>query len=223
MPARTRTRDFRLTPEQADALRPAGWRRLLAPLAGPRFAFAAPLGGSLAALGIAGILVAGAALHPDRERDRGAPARVVARGGVSTRRREPRGPGAIRPDRPARPAGRGLRGSRRAQPGIVDTGPAARVAPGGGDTTVSSKEVSEPSDAPGTDGSAPIAITPSGGQPPAPAILDLLLLQPASCSSGCASAAAGLGRAPEGTGTPVRSSGALTCRTCPTTATTTRS
>jgi len=64
MPAPTRPRDFRLTPEQADSLRPAGWRRLLAPLAGPRFAFAAPLGGSLAALGIAGILVAGAASTP---------------------------------------------------------------------------------------------------------------------------------------------------------------
>ena len=80
-PVPTRSRDFRLTPEQADALRPAGWRRLLAPLAGPRFAFAAPLGGSLAALGIAGILVAGAASTPianvpsvDRQRYAAAPA-----------------------------------------------------------------------------------------------------------------------------------------------------
>jgi hypothetical protein len=63
-PAPARTRDFRLSPEQAAQLRPAGWRRLLAPLAGPRFAFAAPLGGSLAALGIAGILVAGLASTP---------------------------------------------------------------------------------------------------------------------------------------------------------------
>ncbi len=80
-PVPTRSRDFRLTPEQADSLRPAGWRRLLAPLAGPRFAFAAPLGGSLAALGIAGILVAGAASTPianvpstDRQRYAAAPA-----------------------------------------------------------------------------------------------------------------------------------------------------
>ena len=63
-PAPVRPRDFRLTPEQAAQLRPAGWRRFLAPLAGPRFAFAAPLGGSLAALGIAGILIAGAASTP---------------------------------------------------------------------------------------------------------------------------------------------------------------
>jgi hypothetical protein len=64
IPAPARTRDFRLTPEQAASLRPAGWRRLLAPLAGPRFAFAAPLGGSLAALGLAGVLLAGAASTP---------------------------------------------------------------------------------------------------------------------------------------------------------------
>jgi hypothetical protein len=63
-PAPARRRDFRLTPEQAAELRPSGWRRLLAPLAGPRFAFAGPLGGSLAALGLAGILVVGAASTP---------------------------------------------------------------------------------------------------------------------------------------------------------------
>ncbi len=57
--APVRTRDFRLTSEQAAALHPAGWRRLLAPFAGPRFAFAGPLGGTLAALGVVGILVAG--------------------------------------------------------------------------------------------------------------------------------------------------------------------
>jgi hypothetical protein len=64
VPAPVRRRDFRLSPEQAQELRPSGWRRLLAPLAGPRFTFAAPLGGSLAALGLAGILVAGAASTP---------------------------------------------------------------------------------------------------------------------------------------------------------------
>jgi len=62
IPAPRRTRDFRLTPQQAASLRPAGWRRLLAPFAGPRFAFAAPLGSGLAALGIAGILLAGTGL-----------------------------------------------------------------------------------------------------------------------------------------------------------------
>jgi hypothetical protein len=59
MPAPVRTRDFRLTPEQAASLRPAGWRRLLAPFAGPKFAFAGPLGAGLATLGLAGFLVAG--------------------------------------------------------------------------------------------------------------------------------------------------------------------
>ena len=59
LPAPVRTRDFRLTAAQADALHPAGWRRLLAPFAGPRFSFAGPLGTGLATLGLAGILVAG--------------------------------------------------------------------------------------------------------------------------------------------------------------------
>jgi hypothetical protein len=62
VPAPARSRDFRLTPGQAASLRPAGWRRVLAPFAGPRFAFAAPLGSALAALGIVGILVAGTGL-----------------------------------------------------------------------------------------------------------------------------------------------------------------
>jgi hypothetical protein len=62
VPAPARTRDFRLTPGQAASLRPAGWRRLLAPFAGPRFAFAAPLGSGLAALGVVGILLAGTGL-----------------------------------------------------------------------------------------------------------------------------------------------------------------
>ncbi len=59
LPAPVRTRDFRLTPEQAASLRPAGWRRLLAPFAGPKFSFAGPLGAGLATLGLAGFLVAG--------------------------------------------------------------------------------------------------------------------------------------------------------------------
>src|SRR5512141_1692571 len=64
LPAPARPRDFRLTADQAAALRPGGWRRLLAPLAGPRFAFAGPLGAGLATLGLAGILVAGGAGLP---------------------------------------------------------------------------------------------------------------------------------------------------------------
>jgi hypothetical protein len=59
-----RPRDFRLSAEQAAALQPTRWRRLLALLAGPRFAFAGPLGAGLATLGLAGILVIGAAGIP---------------------------------------------------------------------------------------------------------------------------------------------------------------
>jgi hypothetical protein len=58
LPAPRRKRDFRLTEADAVRLRPAGWRGLLGALAGPRFAFVQPLGGALAALGLAGLLVA---------------------------------------------------------------------------------------------------------------------------------------------------------------------
>jgi hypothetical protein len=67
LPAPVRPRDFRLTPEQAERLRPRGWARLREALAGPRFAFAQPLGAGLATLGIAGLLlvaISGAPLAP---------------------------------------------------------------------------------------------------------------------------------------------------------------
>ena len=57
LPVRPRTRDYRLSPQQATALRLSGWRRALAALAAPRAAFTAPLGTGLAALGIAGLLI----------------------------------------------------------------------------------------------------------------------------------------------------------------------
>jgi hypothetical protein len=62
LPAPARSRDFRLSPEQAAALRPTGWRRLAGVLAGPRFSFAAPLGAGLAALGLATLLLTGPGL-----------------------------------------------------------------------------------------------------------------------------------------------------------------
>ena len=58
-PAPSRPRDYRLTAEQAASLRrPSGWRRLLAPLSGARSA-AGPVAASLAALGLAGLLLGG--------------------------------------------------------------------------------------------------------------------------------------------------------------------
>ncbi len=63
LPPPARTRDFRISAEQAAGLRPAGARgalaRLLAPLATARFAFAGPAGAGLAAVGIAGMLLSG--------------------------------------------------------------------------------------------------------------------------------------------------------------------
>lgn len=58
-PAPARPRDFRLDERQAASLRrPTVWRRLLAPLAGRR-SVAGPLAASLAALGMAGLLLGG--------------------------------------------------------------------------------------------------------------------------------------------------------------------
>ena len=111
LPVPARPRDFRLSPEQAASIRPAGWRRLLAPLAGPRFAFAAPLGGSLAALGIAGILVAGAA---------GTPLAGVRRSGRSHAPPGARGRGD--PDRGSRRVRERLGWPGRAAPGRPATG-----------------------------------------------------------------------------------------------------
>ena len=57
LPVPARSRDFRLTPEQAASLAPSGWRGLLAAFASPRFRLAAPLGTGLAAIGLAGLLL----------------------------------------------------------------------------------------------------------------------------------------------------------------------
>src|SRR4051795_13155376 len=58
LPAPVRSRDYRLTPEQAAKLRPTGRRRLLDALGSTRFAFAAPPGATLANPGLAGLLLA---------------------------------------------------------------------------------------------------------------------------------------------------------------------
>lgn len=56
LPPAARPRDFRLSPEQAARLRPAGWRRLAAFLASPRLSVARPLGLGLTTIGLAGLL-----------------------------------------------------------------------------------------------------------------------------------------------------------------------
>ena len=59
LPAPVRRRDFRLSEDQAAALRTNRWRRLIGVLAGPRFSFASPLGTGLATLGIAVLVLSG--------------------------------------------------------------------------------------------------------------------------------------------------------------------
>src|SRR5829696_2763921 len=64
VPASARTRDFRITHEQAARLRPTGIRGILAAFGSPRLSFAAPLGTGMAALGIIGVLVASGGVLP---------------------------------------------------------------------------------------------------------------------------------------------------------------
>ena len=57
LPAAVRPRDFRIAPEQAARLRPAGWRRFVAAFASPRLAMTRQLGVGLTTLGLAGLLI----------------------------------------------------------------------------------------------------------------------------------------------------------------------
>lgn len=57
MPGPRRTRDFRLTADDAARLRRRGWRGFLDALATGRLTWAQPLGATLAALGIVGLMV----------------------------------------------------------------------------------------------------------------------------------------------------------------------
>src|SRR4051794_17021181 len=84
LPAPRRTRDFRLTADQAAALRPTGWRRLLGAFGGTGFRFATPVGTAMATLGIAGLLLSAvpsslpAGTTGDGTNDAGAPAAASA-------------------------------------------------------------------------------------------------------------------------------------------------
>ncbi len=74
LPAAVRPRDFQLSLEQANRLRPAGWRGFVAAFASPRLAMTRQLGVGLTTLGIAGLMLsvlgslnfgmAGAAMAP---------------------------------------------------------------------------------------------------------------------------------------------------------------
>jgi len=55
LPAAASPRDFRITPEQAERLRPTGWRRFVAAFGAPRFS--RQLGVGMATLGLAGLLL----------------------------------------------------------------------------------------------------------------------------------------------------------------------
>jgi hypothetical protein len=58
LPAPVRSRDFTITAEQAAALRPTGWRRLVAGFRSPRGAIVRPLAVTFTTLGLVGLLLA---------------------------------------------------------------------------------------------------------------------------------------------------------------------
>ena len=129
LPAPARTRDFRLTPEQAAELRPKGIRGLLATLSGPRFSFATPVGTGLAALGIVGVLVASGGLPVGSggdgrpaARDRRHPERPARpwRGRRGARVRGARPPTRLSPRHPRRPPQPRPRRRRRHRPSTAN-------------------------------------------------------------------------------------------------------
>ena len=171
LPAPVRPRDFRLAPEQAARLRPSAWRRLLQPFAGPRFAFAGPLGTGLATLGIAGLLVAGSLGTPL------AASAPAAGAGTGPEAAEPQlAPAVVEPEaRDASPGALEFKGLEQTSPAL---GPAGAAAAGG-----------EASEAPGLERA-------TVGEEPAGALNDgAVTPRPDDLSAGDDSARAGAGNA----------------------------
>lgn len=176
LPPPRRRRDFRLTDADAARLRPAGWRRFLVPLAGPRFAFTRPLAGALATLGVAGLLVAGVPGLLQSQQASFSAATGVSAPQASAERNS--GPAAAQPAAPASDGG---------QPslGAAGVAPAASTA-GSSDTAVGAPV---PSRAPAADqgvtgaggASTPteksvVGSTAGAGGPSALAIVSLVLV-----------------------------------------------
>lgn len=138
-PAPARPRDFRLDAGQAARLaRGSGWRRLLAPLSGRRSA-AGPLAASLAALGLAGLLLGGSTGLP-----------TVFRSGAST--------GALAPVMSQSAAGGAEIGDASAGP--RGSGPVANGAPADGTPPPPAAPTGAPSAAPSV--ILPLASRPGG-------------------------------------------------------------
>jgi hypothetical protein len=131
-------RDFRLTPEQAARLRPAGWRRLVGALAAPRLAFAKPLGIGLTTIGLAGLLIGNVPLSlGGSTAGRGAPAAAEAASdalapvdrSVETYSGNGPGAGAFGPASSAAASSGPASPSAVAAPVTTDTSSAASAAP----------------------------------------------------------------------------------------------
>ena len=89
MPVPARTREFTLTPADADRLRVRGWRRLMAAIGSSKDAFSRPLALGFTTLGLAGLLLSsvslpfGGATAGDGLRTVGAPAAESAAGSAT--------------------------------------------------------------------------------------------------------------------------------------------
>jgi hypothetical protein len=91
-------RDFTLSPEQAAALRPVGWRRLVAAIGGSRPLMSRQLGIGLATIGLAGLLVStlpGIQLGSTASAPMAAPAGSASRGDSTVTELSPESGGAV--------------------------------------------------------------------------------------------------------------------------------
>ena len=142
LPAPVRHRDFRLSEDQAAALRTNRWRRLVGVLAGPRFSFAAPLGTGLATLGIAVLVVSGSLGLPFATGGATSAERAVSGQQFAAQSPMPTGAPALdgngavasQPIPPAGPTG-GHVAAATAAPATASGAPAAPTADSGTDTS----------------------------------------------------------------------------------------
>ena len=153
LPGPTRTRDFRLTEEDARRLRPGGWRQVVGFLAGPRLAFAKPLATALTTIGVAGLLLfsvsgflsfgsAGAA--PLSATANGAPSAASEAGAPAAAASAAASPAASAAG--SLPQAGGLYPAASGAPGAPSAAPGGFVAPVQGDRNAASSSASQKSD-----------------------------------------------------------------------------
>ena len=153
LPVPARTRDFRLSEEDARRLRPGGWRQVVGFLAGPRLAFAKPLATALTTIGLAGLLLFSVSGFLSFGSAGAAPLSATGNGAPSAASEA--GAPAARPSAAASPAASATGGlpqtgaqypAASGAPGAPSAAPAASVAPVQGDRNAASSSTSQKSD-----------------------------------------------------------------------------